>query len=147
MSSDFMSSGIKNILLNGINLNLESIEEEQHYLMSLCSYFDEETDFTAYLSKDGILEVETVEMQLGMQIHIINSTLFMVPYKQEVFEIFTEVLKFISNHHKRVITEFRGFEETKIESLKELGKRTNAKEEQETEFEEESSSDDDYEWI
>jgi len=145
MSSDYMSTGIKNILLNGINLNLESLEEEEHYLIKMCSYFEEETEFTAYLSSDGTLEIETTEMQLGMQIHIVNSTLFMVPYKQEVFEIFAEVLKFISSYHQEIISEFRGFEETKIESLKEVGKTTNDK--QEKDAEEESSSDDDYEWI
>jgi len=144
MSSDYMSTGIKNILLNGINLNLESVEEEQHYLINLCSHFEEETEFTAYLSKDGTLEVETLELQLGMQIHIIDSTLYMVPYKQEVFEIFAEVLKFISNKHQKVIREFRGYEENKIETPKEVNKRNNAKQE---ETEEDSSSDDDYEWI
>lgn len=144
MSNDIISSGIKNILLNGIDLNLESPEEEQHYMINLKAFFEEETEFTAYLSKDGTLEVETPEMQLGMQIHIINSTLFMVPYVQDVFEIFTEVLKFIANKHQQVIREFRGFEETKIQSIKEINNLDHAKQK---ETEEESSSDDDYEWI
>ncbi len=138
-----ISSGIKNILLNGINLNLETLEEEQHYLIKMCAYFEEETEFTAYLKKDGGLDVETVEMQLGMQIHIIDSTLFMVPYVQDVFEIFTEVLKFISTKHKDVMQEFRGHEEIKIQSIQEL----NRVEDDKTEEKEESSSDDDFEWI
>ncbi len=79
-----------------------------------------------------------------MQIYIINSTLFMVPYVQDVFEIFTEVLKFIANKHQQVIREFRGFEETKIQSIKDINNLDNAKQK---ETEEESSSDDDYEWI
>jgi len=139
-----ISSGIKNILLNGINLNLETLEEEQHYLIKMCAYFEEETEFTAYLKKDGGLDVETVEMQLGMQIHIIDSTLFMVPYVQDVFEIFTEVLKFISTKHKDVMQEFRGHEEIKIQSIQELKREEDDKTE---EKEEESSSDDDFEWI
>ena len=138
-----ISSGIKNILVNGINLNLESLEEEQHYLIKMCAYFEEETEFTAYLKKDGGLDVETVEMQLGMQIHIIDSTLFMVPYVQDVFEIFTEVLKFISTKHKEVMQEFRGHEEIKIQSIQEL----NRIEDDKTEEKEEPSSDDDFEWI
>jgi hypothetical protein len=141
MSND-VSSGIKNILLNGINLNLESLEEEDHYMINLSTYFEEETEFTAYLGKEGTLEVETKEMQLGMQIHIINSVLYMVPFVQDVFEIFTEVLRFISNKHQKIITEFRGFEETKIESIKELNGLKDVKEK-----EEEPSSDDDYEWV
>jgi len=144
MSDDTVSTGIKNILLNGINLNLESPEEEQHYLINLTKFFEEETEFTVYLSKGDTLEVETKEMQLGMQIHIVNSTLFMVPYVQDVFEIFTEVLKFISIYHQEVIRGFRGSEETKIESLKELNGLKNV---EKNEREEESSSDDDYEWI
>lgn len=139
-----ISDGIKNILLNGINLNLETLEEEQHYLIKMCAYFEEETEFTAYLKKDGSLDVETVEMQLGMQIHIIDSTLFMVPYVQDVFEIFTEVLKFISTKHRDIVQEFRGYEEIKIQSLQDLNKVEDDKTE---EKEEESSSDDDYEWI
>ena len=138
-----ISSGIKNILVNGINLNLETLEEEQHYLIKLCAHFEEETEFTAYLKKDGSLDIETVEMQLGMQIHIIDSTLFMVPYVQDVFEIFTEVLKFISTKHKDVMQEFRGHEEIKIQSIQEL----NRVEDDKTEEKEESSSDDDFEWI
>ena len=144
--SDFVSSGIKNILLNGINLNLESIEEEQNYIQKLHVYLEEETEFTAYLKKDNSLDVETEEMQLGMQIHIIDSTLFMVPYIQDVFEIFAEVLKFISSKHMEVVRDFRGTEEIKIESPQDLYKVKNENTKEE-EIEEESSSDDDYEWI
>jgi hypothetical protein len=143
---DFVSSGIKNILLNGINLNLESIEEEQNYIQKMQVYFEEETEFTAYLKKDDSLEVETEEMQLGMQIHIVNSTLYMVPYIQDVFEIFAEVLKFISSKHMEVVREFRGTEEIKIESPEDLYKVKNENT-NEKETEEESSDDDDYEWI
>ena len=140
--SDYISTGMKNILLNGINLNLESIEEEQNYIRKMHLYFVEETDFTAYLKKDDVLDIETLEMQLGIQVQIINSTLYMTPYIQDVFEIFAEVLKFISSRHMEVVTDFRGYEETQIQSPQELNKVTNEKE-----IEEESSSDDDYEWI
>jgi aspartate carbamoyltransferase regulatory subunit len=40
---------LKNILSNGIALNLESEEEEQHYIIKMQEYFVEETEFTAYL--------------------------------------------------------------------------------------------------
>ena len=143
MSDDSLLTGAKNIFINGINLNLESPEEEQHYMMHLAEHFEEESDFTAYLSKDGILEVETEGMQLGLQIHIIDSTLFMIPHVSDVFEIFTEVLRFISTHHQTVIRKFRGSEETKIESLKEL----NGLKDVEKNETEEPSSEDDYEWI
>ena len=145
--SSLVSSGIKNILMNGINLNLESVEEEQHYLLKLLEYFDEETEFTAYLRNDGTLDIETKEMQLGMQIQIINSTLYMVPYQQGVFEIFTSVLQFISSKHREVVMDFRGQEENKIQSIEQIRDEKENYHEKTEEIEEESSSDDDYEWI
>ncbi len=145
--SSFVSSGIKEILMNGINLNLDSAEEEQFYLLKMLEFFEEETEFTAYLKDDGALDVETLEMQLGMQIQIVSSTLFMVPYQQDVFEIFTSVLQFISTQHAEIMRDFRGLEETKIESVNELKKREAINNEETEELEEDSSSDDDYEWI
>ena len=144
-----ISQGIKEILINGINLNLDSVEEEQHYIMKMIEYFENETDFTAYLKKDNIMEVETKEMQLAMEICIINSTLFMLPMMNDIFEVFTEVLKFISSQHLSVISEFRGIEEIKIENVRDVNQRKQGIEENATEeeIEEESSDDDDYEWI
>jgi len=146
MSDDFVSKSIKGILLNGINLSLESIEEEQHYIYKMLEYFESKTKFTAYLRKDRSIEVETPEMQLAMEIHIVNSTLFVIPYSNDVFEIFTEVLRFISSNHEFILREFRGVEENKIESVMELNKRVKNEVQQE-ESEEETSSDDDFEWI
>ena len=79
-----------------------------------------------------------------MEILIQQSTLYILPYSPQVFEIFTEVLKFIANKHKIIMREFRGYEETKIESISEVNKIDETEEQIE---EEESSSDDDYEWI
>ena len=59
---------------------------------------------------------------------------------------FTEVLKFIAYEHQQVITEFRGVEETKIQSINDLYKVDDEKTDKK-QIEEESSSDDDYEWI
>tara|TARA_Y100001938_G_C7870229_1_gene319924 strand:+ start:114 stop:563 length:450 start_codon:yes stop_codon:yes gene_type:complete len=149
MSDDFISQSLKGILLNGINLSLESIEEEQHYILKLLEFFEAETKFTAYLKKDATaLEVETPELNLAMEIHIIDSVLFMVPFASDVFEVFAEVLRFISNNHEKIIREFRGIEENKIESITELNERIkNGTTEKKEQTEEEPSSDDDYEWI
>ena len=141
-----ISNGIKDILLNGINLNLESVEEEQHYILKMIEYFEHETEFTAYLKKECAMEIENTEMQLAMEVNIINSTLFMLPYLNDIFDIFAEILKFISARHLTVISEFRGIEEIKIENLKDLNTEVKKSVKEETK-EEESSSDDDYEWI
>ena len=141
--SGFISDTITSILSNGISLHLESQEEEQFYIMKLQEYFVSETDFPAYIRKGDVLEIEGSDMQLGMEVIVRDSTLYMLPYSQDVFEIFTEILKFIANKHTEVVSEFRGSEETRIESISEVNKTQN----EDTEKEEESSSDDDYEWV
>tara|TARA_R110000824_G_scaffold236450_4_gene425150 strand:+ start:580 stop:1026 length:447 start_codon:yes stop_codon:yes gene_type:complete len=147
--SDYVSKSIKNILINGIQLNLETIEEEQHYILKMLEYFEDETSFTAYLKKDRSIEIETPDMTLAMEVHIVNSTLFMIPYIQDVFEIFTEVLKFISSKHLEIITEVRGSEENIIENPADLNSRLvkEVDETDEKETKEEPDSDDDFEWI
>jgi len=145
MSDDFVSKSIKGILLNGINLSLESIEEEQHYIYKMLEYFEEETDFTSYLRKDKVLEIENSNYEIALEVYIVNSTLFMVPYTDNVFDIFTEILRFISRCHESIVRDFRGLEEFKIESIGKVNGIKNEKEEEESA--EEPASDDDFEWI
>tara|TARA_R100000231_G_C5268672_1_gene147968 strand:- start:90 stop:545 length:456 start_codon:yes stop_codon:yes gene_type:complete len=145
-----ISQGIRDILINGINLNLESIEEEQYYITKLIEYFENKTEFTAYLKKDNVMEIETKEMQLAMEVCVINSTLFMLPMMNDIFEVFTEILKFISSEHLSVVSEFRGIEEIRIENIDDVNKYTKGINDNATEAEEaeeESSDDDDFEWI
>ena len=119
--SGYISNTISSILTNGIQLELESEEEEQYYIMKLQEYFTSETQFPAYLRSKNVIEIENSDMQIAMEIVIQQSTLYLLPYSQEVFEIFTEVLKFIANNHKDIMREFRGDEENKIESLDDIG--------------------------
>ena len=145
---DFISLSIKHMLENGINLHLESFEEEQHYILKLSEYFEDKTEFTPYLRNEGSIEIESPDMQLIVEIMITQATLYFVPYKQDVFEVFTEILAFISRHHEQVIRDFRGLEEIKIENVNEIQGLNREKQDEKTdEFEEESRSDDDYEWI
>ena len=147
MTGDFISMSIKQILENGINLFLDSIEEEQHYLQKLFEHLDEKTDFTAYLKGDtNSIEVENKEMSLVVELLIAQSTLYFIPYGGDIFDIFTSVLGFIAREHVSVMQEFRGIEEIKIESIKDVNK-TDVNEEETENIEEETSSDDDYEWI
>jgi hypothetical protein len=116
--SDTISSGISNIFLNGINLNLESMEEEQYYIHKILEYFEDKTSFPAYLRGDRVIEIENNEMNLALELRISESTLYLLPYSDDAFEVFTEVLKFISTRHVEIMKEFRGSEETKIQSTK-----------------------------
>ena len=148
--SDFISKTIKSILTNGIALNLESEEEEEFYIMKMQEYFEEETEYPAYLRKGKVLEIESLDMQIAMEVTIQYSTLYILPYSQDIFEVFAEILKFISSSHMKLLQEFRGIEEIKIESISDIAKKVENEENEEKlqkEPEEESSSDDDYEWI
>ena len=145
-SDDFISASIKGILKNGINLYLETVEEEQYYTLKLLQYFEEETEFPTYLRQGHLIEIENLEMQIAAELLISNSTLYFIPYVSDIFDIFTEVLKFIAHNHERIMTEFRGVEETKIQSIKELNQVQDEKTDEKEKYEEESS-DDDFEWI
>jgi len=145
MSDDFISLSIKKILESGIKLFLDSPEEEEHYIMKLFEYFEVETEFTPYLRSPNSLEIEGSDMQLLVEIVVTESTLFFIPYTSDMFNVFTEVLKFIANHHETTLREFRGIEEIKIQSIKDVNKID--EETEKNTKEEESSSDDDYEWI
>jgi len=144
--SNTISSGISNIFLNGINLNLESMEEEQYYTLKMLEFFEDKTDFPAYLRGDRVIEVENRDMDLALELRISESTLYLLPYTEDVFEIFTEVLKFISSRHVQIMKEFRGIEEIRIQSPDEVNQKNNEKTDEKY-IEEDSSSDDDFEWI
>ena len=138
MSDDFISSGIKGVLDYGINLKLESEEEEMYYIQKMCEFFNEETDFKAYLSGDRSFDVELDRNTPILEVTINNSNLTMIPYSEDIFEVFTLILSFIVKKHMDVITELREPTEHKIEDLKDISPTTQI---------EEDSSDDDYEWI
>jgi len=145
--SGYISNTIASILSNGIALELESDEEEEYYIMKLQEYFASETDFPAYLRGEKVLEIEDSDMQIAMEVTIQQSTLYIMPYSQDVLEIFTEILKFIANNHKHILREFRGVEENKIQSIGDITSTKEIKPDETQETEEEPNSDDDFEWI
>ena len=142
-----LSNSIIDILKNGINLRLESIEEEEHYIIKMQEYFETETEIGTYLRKDNVLEIENSNHDVEIEVYILNSTLFMVPYVQNIFESFSEVLRFISRCHEGIIRDFRGLEEFKIQSIEDVNRVENEKQKEIEQEDEDPSSDDDYEWI
>ena len=140
MSKDsFSSSGIGNMLDYGIDLKLESIEEELYYISQMCDYFNEETDFRAYLSGEISFEIETDKDNVLLEVVIKNSTLLILPYSDDFFEVFTLILAFIAREHERIIKDLRcSIPADRIQAPSEI---------KEDSIEEESSSEDDYEWI
>ena len=141
--SDFISSGVKGFLDYGIDLKLESYEEENYYITQMCEYFNKQSSFKAYLSGDKSFEIELDRDTPIMEVMIRDSILSIVPYTDDIFETFTLILGFIAKKHKDIIKEFRGNDFHKIESVKEISGVDDDK----TDEEEEPSDDDDFEWI
>ncbi len=139
------STGIKGILDYGIDLKLESEEEEIYYTSRMCEYFNEKSEFKAYLSGERSFEVELDRMTPIMEVTIMGSMLTILPYSADIFEAFAVMLACIAEQHQNIIAEFRGEEKSIIESLNEVNQTKN--EEKTEEIEEEPSSDDDLEWI
>ncbi len=135
--SDFISSGIANTLEYGIDLKLDSVDEEIFYISRMCEYFNDKTDFRAYLSGEGSFEIELDSSSPIMEVIIRDSVLYMIPYSDDLFEPFTIILGFIAKKHLEIVSEFRGLEIHKIESVDQVNSPD----------EDDSDDDDDYEWI
>ena len=136
--SDFIKSGIANTLEYGIDLKLESPEEENFYISRMCDYFNDKTDFKAYLSGERSFEIELDSVSPIMEVIIKESVLYMIPYTEDIFETFTVILSFIANQHLKVISEFRGLETHRIEPVDQVNS---------SDPREQGDDDDDYEWV
>ena len=137
--SDFISSGIANTLEYGIDLKLESLEEENFYIYRMGEYFNDKTDFRTYLSGESGFEIELDSTSPIMEVIIRDSVLYMIPYTDDIFEPFTIILGFIAKHHLEVVSEFRGLEIHKIQSIDQVNSDDG--------LTPDDDDDDDYEWI
>ena len=100
----------------------------------MCDFFNEKTEFKAYLSGDSSLEIEIDRENPVMEVLIKDSSLTILPYTDDFLEVFTLILSFIAKHHQEIINELRDEETHKIQKPSEVD-------------ENEDDSDDDYEWI
>ena len=141
MSGDFVDGGIKSFLDNGIDLKLESSEEEDYYINQMCEYFNNESNYKAYIAGNKSFEIEKNRNTPIMEIIIRDSILYVVPYADDIFEAFTLVLGFIAKKHLDILNEFRGSDIHKIESPSEVNESNVATDE------DSDPDDDDYEWI
>tara|TARA_R110000851_G_scaffold173989_2_gene320252 strand:- start:52 stop:465 length:414 start_codon:yes stop_codon:yes gene_type:complete len=137
MSDDFISAGVQGVLDHGIDLKLESHDEEIYYTTKMCDFFNDGSDFKAYLSGDCSFEVEIDRDTAIMEVTINDSILNIMPYTEDFFEAFMVVLTFIAREHTALILELRGQDVHRIESPQDVNKL----------IKEEEDSDDDYEWI
>ena len=140
MSRDFTSSGIKGFLDYGIDLKLETPDEEKYYITQMCDYFNQESNYKAYISGDRSFEIEVDRNNPLMEVMIRESILYVIPYSDDIFEVFTIVLGFIAKKHLDILDEFRENDIHKIESPSEVS-------ESNTPIGDDDDDDDDYEWI
>jgi len=123
---------LSNLLNFGVNLKLDSDEENKFYALSLSAWLMQQEDFDATLLSDEKIEIYYYSEHV-MSIKIKNSTLTLDPITESCFEAVMMVLKFISEQHELTRNEF-----TKL-SIREVDLEEAESEEQDSE--------DDSEWI
>ena len=117
-------------LLNfGVNLKLDSDEENKFYALSFSAWLMQQEDFDSAMMSDEIIEVYYYA-ELVMTVKIKNSTLTLEPVTESCFEAVMMVLKFISERHELTRNEF-----TKL-SIREVDLEKSENDEQDSEEEE-----------
>ena len=101
--SDFVSGGMKGFLDYGIDLKLESIEEETYYINQMCDYFNKSSSYKAYVTGDRSFEIELDRNTPMMEVLIRESVLYVVPYTDDIFDVFVLVLGFIAKKHLDIL--------------------------------------------
>ena len=119
-----------NLLNFGVNLKLDSEEENKFYALSLSAWMMQQEDFDAAMMSDEKIEVYYFA-ELVMIVEIKNSTLTLEPITESCFESVMMVLKFISEQHEFTRNEF-----TKL-SIREVNLEEPESEEQDSEEESE----------
>tara|TARA_R100000388_G_C7150116_1_gene114131 strand:+ start:90 stop:581 length:492 start_codon:yes stop_codon:yes gene_type:complete len=123
---------LKNLLNFGVNLKLDSEEENRFYALSFSAWMMQQEDFDSAMISDEKIEIYYYA-ELVMVVEIKNSTLTLEPITESCFEAVMMVLKFISERHELTRNEYSRL------SIREVNL-----EEQESE---EQDSEDESEWI
>ena len=127
MSTD--KNTFSNLLNFGVNLKLDSDEENKFYALSFSAWLMQQEDFDSAMISDEIIEVYYYA-ELVMTVKIKNSTLTLEPVTESCFEAVMMVLKFISERHELTRNEF-----TKL-SIREVDLEKSENDEQDSEEEE-----------
>lgn len=110
MSKDYILKGIKDILINGINLELESSEEEEAYFDLFLRWFEEYTIYYCAPLDNNSCMVEAENGTPLAEVSFEESKLNIIPHNEDLFELITEVLRFVAREHEGFINNFRGRE-------------------------------------
>ena len=121
---------LSNLLNFGVDLKLDSEEENKFYTLSLSAWMMQQQDFDAAMLSDEMVEIYYFA-ELVMTVEIKDSTLTLQPITESCFEAVMMILKFISERHELTRNEF-----TKL-SIREVNLAEPESEEQESEEESE----------
>lgn len=110
MANDVLMKGIKDILNHGINLGLQSPEEEEEYLQVFMDWYTDSTSYFCFEMDNNSCMIETKKGQPLAEIYIDNSILKIVPHEQDLFGVITEILRFVAKEHQKFLDNFRGYE-------------------------------------
>ncbi len=110
MSKDFILKGIKDILANGINLELESPEEEEAYFELFVDWYSDNTIYYCATLDNNSCMIETRQGIPMAEVSIEHSSLNIIPHTEDLFEVITDILRFVAREHQNVIDNFRGRE-------------------------------------
>ena len=123
MSNDFILKGIKDILNHGINLDLNSIEEEEEYLQVFMDWYVTNTGYYCCQMETNSCMIETKQGAPLAEVYIEDSVMRIVPHDDDLFGIITEILRFVAKEHQKFIDNFRGLErKSRITSPTEINK-------------------------
>ena len=110
MSTDYVMKGIKDILLHGINLELQSIEEEEEYLSVFMEWFSKNTEWYCCPVEERSCIIETKYGVAMCEIFIEDSVMRITPHNEDLFGVITDILRFVAKKHESFIDNFRGKE-------------------------------------
>ena len=96
---------LSNLLNFGVDLKLDSEEENRYYALSFAAWMMQQDDFDAAMVSDEKIEIYYFA-ELVMLVDISNSTLTLEPITESCFEAVMMILKFISERHELTRNEF-----------------------------------------
>ena len=125
MSIDVVAKGIQDILKFGINLDLNSFEEIEEYILLFIEWFSKNTEFSCFPLEPYSCTIETKGGSPMCEIWIEDSTMRIIPHHEDLFAIITDILRFIAKEHNKFLDDFRGKEQgskiVKPSEVKNLG--------------------------
>jgi len=126
-----------NDLLNfGINLDLESEDEEMFYARCFATWIMQREDFDADMITDTVIKIY-YHSEVSLQVVIEDSTLVLEPLSESCFESVLMILRFVSEQHEDVRREYTKltFSGVEDDSISEVG------------HDEDDSDEDSDEWV